>query len=84
MTFVYDMMFAVMILVALLGNCATMCIIISKFVIFKESHMRLKICFLEDPRMRNVTNFFVFSLSFSDFLNTFFNTSFNFIYMTQK
>ena len=40
--------------------------------------------FSEDYRMRHMTNFFVFSLSFSDFLNSVFNTTFNFIYMTQK
>ena len=40
--------------------------------------------FTEDLRIRNKTNFLVFSLSFSDFLNTFFNTTFNFIYMTQR
>ena len=33
--------------------------------------------------MRSMTNFLVFSLSFSDFLNTFFNTTFNFIYMIE-
>jgi len=55
-----------MIFVSVIGNCATMCIII------------------KDYKMRHVTNFFVFSLSFSDFLNSVFNTTFNFIYMTQK
>lgn len=59
-------MFVVMILLALLGNLATMCIII------------------KDRRMRNKTNLLVFSLSFADFLNTTFNTTFNFIYMTQR
>ena len=40
--------------------------------------------FVEDRRMRNKTNLLVFSLSFADFLNTAFNTTFNFIYMTQR
>ena len=39
---------------------------------------------VEDRRMRNKTNLLVFSLSFADFLNTAFNTTFNFIYMTQR
>ena len=163
----YDVMFVVMILLALLGNLATMCIIISEFnflwlclcfILYRTYNIRpcnnlalrhmsmtfvkqyqtrrilisnlqkfprfyrkyesfdfevfqfrilsdtlsriyspslglfwtiIKLprphyLFVEDRRMRNKTNLLVFSLSFADFLNTTFNTTFNFIYMTQR
>ena len=39
---------------------------------------------VDKPKMRTITNLFIFNLSLADLINTLFNSIFNFIYMKNK